>query len=224
MNLFYIIIFMLMIITLILILRSHIPTRKKIISSCGTVLIPILLWIVPSPLSSSDLPTVTPSPSIATPSKTNNIYTPSPTLFVTPNPTPIPTHTNFYDMEPFTEGGVAWYKISKTEIDNTGQTYIDGYKIGQHGEQAREYLLNKQFSSFSGTIALLQRHKDLQKPVTYQIYGDDVLIYELTNFEQGSYPENFTIDVTGVQIMKIRTFCDKVGAGPTTIFSNIELK
>lgn len=170
------------------------------------------------PIVTAEVPTI--SPTITPTIKSTRV--PQITSIPTnPIPTPI---TDFYDMTPFTEEGVSWKKITKTEVDNINNEYTEGYLIAQNGTQERQYFIDGEYTKFSGTIALKQYHKDLKSSVTFRIDGDGTPLYTITDFKQGSFPENFDIDITGIKILTIHTHCDKSNAGGTTIFSNINLK
>ena len=216
------------VIAFLVILSSEQKGAPKFFEALFTVIIPVVMWLYPT--SSPPLPPEnTPTPTEIT---TTTVQTPiqQPTQIHTESPlveTPYVNekdYTDFYSLEPFTTDGNDWDDITKPLKSNVGDTYTRGFKVGQDGQQSREYLLRGEYHTFSGEIALIDYYKDLKYPVSYEIFGDGESLYTLTDFQQGSFPESFSIDVTGVNILKISTYCGLYYSGATTIFSNIVLE
>ena len=84
--------------------------------------------------------------------------------------------------------------------DNTNTEHSHGCMIYEENQ----FLLNENYKTFSGTIALIFEDKD--SSVTrelYEIYGDNKLLYTSIEFSSGVFPEKFSIDVSGVSVLKI---------------------
>ena len=84
--------------------------------------------------------------------------------------------------------------------DNTGGIHKHAC-ILRTGEA--QYLLNGMYSSMDGVLAVGDDSKSTQENVYYEIYGDDTLLYTSETFTGGVLPQNFSINVSGVNILKI---------------------
>jgi hypothetical protein len=108
--------------------------------------------------------------------------------------------TSFGDMNGNNSDGSSIYEdYIKT---NTGKTFEHG--VSFHGSAgSRSYALEGQYQIFTGTFALTYRDKDDNTSASVEIYGDDVLL-KSSYAGKGELPVEFRIDVTNVQIMRIK--------------------
>lgn len=112
---------------------------------------------------------------------------------------------NIYDCKLDWNQGV----INKVIKDNTGTSHYFSYFIGKNQAIAQEecsatYLLNGQYTIFSGTCAFPDTERPyLLKPAYFEVYGDNELLYTSPWMEGGVLPENFSIDISGVDLLKI---------------------
>ncbi|MCX8074889.1 MAG: NPCBM/NEW2 domain-containing protein [Clostridia bacterium] len=90
-----------------------------------------------------------------------------------------------------------------------------------------EYLLNKQYSKFLGTLIVeSEKWADIMQPTIIKFYGDDNLIYTTPQIAGGMTPLDINIDLKGVNILKIETnnkFIDYGGANRMILFAEARL-
>ena len=65
------------------------------------------------------------------------------------------------------------------------------------------FYLNGEYKTFTGTIFLSDCFKNTKNKGFVRIYGDGALLFEENEIKQGYRTSNFTIDVTGVQKLKV---------------------
>lgn len=111
--------------------------------------------------------------------------------------------------------------FSDTAKDNTGTEHLFAYFIGRNqktaqGECSATYLLNGQYDTFSGTGGFPYYRSIAPNPAYFNIYGDDELLYSSPYFDSDVMPEDFLIDISGVDLLKIEFHNDG------SVFSNNE--
>lgn len=84
--------------------------------------------------------------------------------------------------------------------DNTGEIHKHSFYL-DIGEA--QYLLNGTYSSMEGILAINNYHGSTENNYYYEIYGDDTLIYTTETFTGGVLPQKFSLDISGVNILKI---------------------
>lgn len=97
--------------------------------------------------------------------------------------------------------------------DNIGNTYHNGLFMardisflgdkGWYGEGSADYYLNGKYAIFSGTVAVPTKNENNTRSSYFEVYGDGKLLYTSPVMEKNSFPENFSINITGVQVLKI---------------------
>ena len=97
------------------------------------------------------------------------------------------------------------YESNSRHVANNGSTYE---RILYPESNEVSYLLNGQYSKFTGTIYLRESHKNAINGcefgmTIYLIYLDDQLVYTSDSIKSGSLPCDFSIDVTNAYQMKI---------------------
>lgn len=118
------------------------------------------------------------------------------------------------DLEEFyIDGDVhKWAGIDK---DNTGTSYPSGLLINESGgsmfsdpkSSSVEYLLDGKYDRMTGKVVLHYDCKDSANPSVaagkVKIYGDDELLYSSDVIASGVLPQDFDLDITGVNELKI---------------------
>lgn len=97
------------------------------------------------------------------------------------------------------------FRVYDMVVDNFGNTYSNGLG-GQdaYNENWAEYKLNKQYSTFTGTVVMNSEYKGESSDITYvNIYGDDILLYTSPLIACGVEPNDFQIDVSSVDVLKV---------------------
>lgn len=104
--------------------------------------------------------------------------------------------------------------VSGNQYDaDTVLYYSDPFELGSSGESTVhiEFSLNYQYSKLSGTVyrpySTLACQSEWTKPGGVRIYGDNQLLYESPEITQSVFdPIPFSIDVSGVRILKIELY------------------
>lgn len=90
--------------------------------------------------------------------------------------------------------------------DNTGHEYRHCYFLRDNWDEEEdwaEYLINGNYNTFSGTVGVSYCQRDTDLTKYFEVYGDGKLLYTSPTMSSGSMPEEFSIDVTGVKVLKI---------------------
>lgn len=162
--------------------------------------------------SRSDPPIETAQPD-STPSESVETIPP----IQTPTPTPLPTEqpvnervskVNILEMQPFVgdlDDFVYNAGANGDNVDNVGNTYPSGYELCYNGYGWNDRLINKvtfildkQYTTLSGTIALRQSYNDIEDGVWLEFYEGDILLYETDHLYAGIRPVEFSYDVSDV--------------------------
>ena len=104
-------------------------------------------------------------------------------------------------------------KTQGTLKDNVGNLYHNGLFMcrdisfigdkGWYGEGSADYYIQGKYESFSGTVAVPSGNESTKCSAYFEVYGDGELLYTSPVMEKTSFPEEFSIDITGVKILKI---------------------
>lgn len=102
------------------------------------------------------------------------------------------------------------YKYDDGSVQDTyGNIYIGAHLFGYNysGDSYAIYNLNKEYSTFSGTIVALPELESCAY-ADYYFYVDDVLVYSQTQQEKTTIKKNFKIDVSGATklTIKVKTY------------------
>lgn len=97
--------------------------------------------------------------------------------------------------------------------DNVGNMYHKGLFMyrnisfigdtGCYGEGSANYYIQGKYTTFSGTVAVPSGNENNTRSSFFEIYGDGNLLYTSPVMTNTSFPENFSIDITGVQLLTI---------------------
>lgn len=96
--------------------------------------------------------------------------------------------------------------------DNTGEEHRhswclydehDDYDWSKDLEDYAEYFLNGKYNTFSGKCGVSYERRSSDKSKYFDIYADGVLVYTSPTMISSSLPVDFSIDVTGVKVLKI---------------------
>ena len=127
-------------------------------------------------------------------------------------PTQADKNVRIEDMEIFknkTKGGMDCTRTNKADrflTDNYGNTYSHSLSVGTG---SLTYLLNYQYLTFSGTVAFPKgcQCDSYRESATLKIFGDDQLLAEFKNFNDGSRPEPFCISVKQYERLRLEWTC-----------------
>ena len=93
--------------------------------------------------------------------------------------------------------------------DNTGEEHRhswcldDSGDLGKDLEDCTEYFLDGKYNTFSGKCGVSYEMRSSDYSKYFDIYADGVLIYTSPTMNSSSLPADFSIDVTGVKVLKI---------------------
>lgn len=85
--------------------------------------------------------------------------------------------------------------------DNIGNLYHNGLYMND-GDSVDYYIRGK-YAKFTGTVAVPTGHESEDDTAYVEVYGDGKLLYTSSVMGKSSFPENFEIDVTGVQVLRL---------------------
>ncbi len=109
---------------------------------------------------------------------------------------PLPLFT----MQPYISS--TWYPSAATSVtDNLGNQYEKGIVCGSVFSGDAYYNLDRKYDVLKGVAAVQQGDTDVYG--TIQIFGDDRLLWENTQMDGRTRPEQFELDVTGIQDLRI---------------------
>lgn len=95
--------------------------------------------------------------------------------------------------------------------DSAGNTYLYSYYVGSAiagtgGECFSEYLINGQYDAFSGVVAVSSNPGIGSGPAYFIVYGDGKELYTSPTMDKGSKPKAFSVDVKGVDTLRIQFY------------------
>lgn len=111
--------------------------------------------------------------------------------------------------------------------DNIGNLYHNGLYMGEthhgfcYGEGSADYYIQGKYETFSGTVAVESGNEGSNYSAYFEVYGDGNLLYTSPIMTNTSLPENFLIDITGVQILKISYPDSNESADMATIYDGL---
>ena len=127
------------------------------------------------------------------------------------------TQTVVLGNDPMYNQPAKWLKDMKAfeGQPNANRDMSEGYLTANNGEkfenyirfgsQETTYLLNGEYTRFTGTFYLCDGHKnDNFNSIRFNIYVDDKLAYQSEPIFQGHTPEEFEIDVTDAYKLEIK--------------------
>lgn len=104
------------------------------------------------------------------------------------------------DMNYFSKGTYSSIDTNYSDLkDNTGKSYQRIYCVDDYAE----YLLNGNYTNFDGIAGVAYDRRSTDESNFFEVYGDGVLLYTSPTFKSGTMPQAFSINVTGVKILKI---------------------
>lgn len=103
------------------------------------------------------------------------------------------------------EGSVSTSDYFNGNRDNTDKEYDSYFCVDGSGQKEfwAEYYINGNYTKFSGVCAVSKRNANDSDTKYFEIYGDDKLLYTSPTMTKGVLPEEFSVDVTGVKVLKI---------------------
>ncbi len=116
----------------------------------------------------------------------------------------LPVYIN--DLDYFAKYGNIYSDGSGDICDNTNSEHRHCYALDDYwgGEEYwAEYLINGNYSSFNGVCAVSYDQRSATDTKYFEVYGDGVLLYTSPIMTMSSMPVEFSIDVTGVTVLKI---------------------
>ncbi|MDO4557189.1 MAG: NPCBM/NEW2 domain-containing protein, partial [Lachnospiraceae bacterium] len=113
-----------------------------------------------------------------------------------------------YDLEYFNSGSSKqfgdkkFYRVDNGVKLNDGTTYEKGICMGYY--EWEEYKIDGAYKVFTGRLGMSFEDRSANRvKESIKVYGDDVLLYTSTSFLGGVEPEDFSIDITGIDKLKI---------------------
>lgn len=99
-------------------------------------------------------------------------------------------------------GGLTYYPAA---IDNLGTRYSNGIGGSAANEQSwQEYKLDGEYTELRGRAILNYEFRTQSNDNVYLwIYGDDEQLYKSAQIKGGVFPQDFTVDITGVETLRI---------------------
>lgn len=85
--------------------------------------------------------------------------------------------------------------------DNIGNLYHNG--LYMNNGNSVDYYIRGKYAKFTGTVAVPTGHESVNDTAYVEVYGDGKLLYTSSVMGKSSFPENFEIDVTGVQVLRL---------------------
>lgn len=104
----------------------------------------------------------------------------------------------------FKDGAIEFWNQPK---DNVGTVYrYDGisfiYMIFH--DNYISYYLGGEYTEFTGVCILGYNYRTTQCEYYFEIYGDDKLLYTTDTLKSEKLPTDFSVDITGVEVLKIK--------------------
>jgi len=108
--------------------------------------------------------------------------------------------------------------------DSMGNTYDQCIKAFMDG--SKTYIINRSYTNFTGVIALASNSIKDSYYAVINVYGDNQLLFSSQKFYKGTRPQNFDINITGIDELKIESkiyYQSWVVSSPQLILGNLEL-
>lgn len=109
------------------------------------------------------------------------------------------------DLEYFQSIDYMQVIVKDTVMDNTNHEHTDALAMtdSSTGERGLVYSIQGKYRTFSGVIFNSLKTRDSSGKFTLRIYGDDTLLFTSQTQTSGTFPEEFSVDVTGVSLLKL---------------------
>jgi hypothetical protein len=153
-----------------------------------------------APPESTPAPQPTPTP----------IQQPVSTPESTPTPTPPPPLTPTLELpvlDIYGQSGDYSYDISGAwGYDFThNRAYRYGIRFADYSNPDTwiEYWLDGKYSTLQGIFALVYADRDTNNVASLRIYGDGTLLFTSQDHTKGTYPEDVSVDITGIKVLRI---------------------
>lgn len=94
--------------------------------------------------------------------------------------------------------------------DNLGNTYLDGYSISLYNSTDKhwiEYKIGGAYAVLTGTAFITLKYRSSDREAMFSVYGDGRLLYQSNTITGGVEPQDFTVDVSGVDKLRIEFRC-----------------
>lgn len=127
---------------------------------------------------------------------------------------------SFADLDYFNSNMTNGFMGTTASVkDNTGTVHTDAFKLSSKNSVNSghwcEYLINGEYSRISGTAFISYDQRNIYSSNSVlRIYGDDKLLYTSDYFTSGSVPQSFSVDLTGVDKLKVQSMCVDATYGP----------
>lgn len=106
------------------------------------------------------------------------------------------------DTEP-DEKSVWFPNVERNIVDNKGNVYEQGYKMGGIYLGDADWYLYGSYDTLTGVVAPGKNNVSSAPKAEVIIYGDGVILWEKANISQADEPYNFTVNISGVNDLKI---------------------
>ena len=98
-----------------------------------------------------------------------------------------------------------------TQTANNGTVYKNTLEIqafdSTNEEKQISYALSGNYNKLSGTLFVDQDDKNDEGTMFFEIYGDGALLYSSPKFARGFLPQDFEVDITGIQNLTLKFYC-----------------
>lgn len=106
---------------------------------------------------------------------------------------------DYFDMS----GNISINRFSEMK-DNFENKYSSNISFqGWFDAKYVEYLLNYKYSTFTGVVALPYEKRDSSYGAYFKILGDGILLFESERVTRGSRPQEFSLDISGIEILRV---------------------
>lgn len=107
------------------------------------------------------------------------------------------------ELEAFADEQAYITSHAKDNVGNGYEVYLDGgYMNKSHGTSI-SFLLDRKYSKLKGTAFLMENCRNTKHSNWVNVYGDGILLFESGKMTAQSMPEDFEIDVAGVDMLRI---------------------
>lgn len=133
--------------------------------------------------------------------------------------TDVPSPIWLKNLEPYFAYYASGLFYAPSVKDNVGNTH--SYAFGtNNGRNYNTYLVNRNYSTLTGTLFMTEEAKDYNHRINFYVYGDDKLLYS-TDIQGGDKPINISVDITGVVSLRIEM--NEGMTGPHAYFGDAAL-
>ncbi len=115
------------------------------------------------------------------------------------------------DMWAYT-GGIKW---NEKLVSNKSETMFNCLKFYFNSDYKAHfdinYNLGKKYDCISGIAFLPEEYKNHQQNGYFEIYGDGKLLFKSENFSKNKMPNDFEVNITGIDMVTIKFFGNRIG-------------